>query len=98
MGVPVFPDIVWKVSKYEVFLVRIFLYSVQIQENTDQKKLRIWIIFTQCEITEIEYRNLSLLTEENILLIALQERTHRIQKETINNIKKKIKWERCEYN
>ena len=28
-------------------LVRIFLYSVQIQENTDQKKLRIWTLFTQ---------------------------------------------------
>ena len=31
----------------EFFLVRIFLYSVRIQENTDQKKLRIWTIFTQ---------------------------------------------------
>ena len=37
----------WKVSKYEVFLVRVFLYSVRIQENTDQKKLRIWTLFTQ---------------------------------------------------
>ena len=31
----------------ENFLVRIFLFSVQIQENTDQKKLRIWTLFTQ---------------------------------------------------
>ena len=31
----------WKVSKYGDFLVRIFLYS-------DQKKLRIWTLFTQC--------------------------------------------------
>ena len=23
-------------------------YSVRIQENTDQKKLRIWTLFTQC--------------------------------------------------
>ena len=23
-------------------------YSVRIQENTDQKNLRIWILFTQC--------------------------------------------------
>ena len=30
------------------FLVRIFLYSDWIQENTDQKKLRIWTLFTQC--------------------------------------------------
>ena len=29
------------------FLVRIFLYSVRIKKNTDQKKLRIWILFTQ---------------------------------------------------
>ena len=31
----------------EFFLVRIFLYSVQIQENTDQRKLRIWTVFIQ---------------------------------------------------
>ena len=53
-------DTVWKESKYGVFLVRVFLYSyyigdllskspysVQMQENTDQKKLRIWTLFTQ---------------------------------------------------
>ena len=38
----------WKVSKYGVFLVLIFLYLDRIQENTDQEKLRIWTIFTQC--------------------------------------------------
>ena len=32
----------------ELFLVRISLYSVRIQENTDQKKLRTWTLFTQC--------------------------------------------------
>ena len=26
------------------------LHSVPIQENTDQKKLRIWILFTQCDV------------------------------------------------
>ena len=31
------------------FLVRIFLFSVRIQENTDQKKLPIWTLFTQCK-------------------------------------------------
>ena len=31
-------DTTWKVSKYiELFLVRIFLYSFRIQEDTDQK-------------------------------------------------------------
>ena len=29
-------------------LLRKSLYSVRIQENTDQKKLRIWTPFTQC--------------------------------------------------
>ena len=31
----------------EIFLVRILLYLVRIQENTDQMKLRIWTLFTQ---------------------------------------------------
>ena len=30
-------SIAWKVSKYGVFLVCIFPYSVQMQENVDQK-------------------------------------------------------------
>ena len=37
--------IVWNVSKYGVLSGP---YSVQVQENTDQKKLRIWTLFTQC--------------------------------------------------
>ena len=37
-----------KCPNREFFLTRIFLYSVRIQENTDQKKLRIWALFTQC--------------------------------------------------
>ena len=44
----------WKVSKHGDFMNRIFLYSdwmreysVPIQENTDQKKLLIWTLFTQ---------------------------------------------------
>ena len=37
---------VWKVSKYEVFLLCKCPYSVRIRENTDQKKLRIWTLFT----------------------------------------------------
>ena len=28
--------------------VRVFLYLVQIQENTDLRKLRIWTLFMQC--------------------------------------------------
>ena len=39
-----------KCPNMEFFLIRIFLYSVRIQKNADQKKLRIWTLFTQCEI------------------------------------------------
>ena len=52
-----------KCPNTKFFLVRIFLYSdwirrlrskspypVRIQENTDQKKLRIWTLFTQCSL------------------------------------------------
>ena len=38
----------------EFFLTRIFLYSVPIQENTDQKKLRIWTLFKQCKLVDLQ--------------------------------------------
>ena len=38
-------------SKYGVILVRIFPYSEnRMQENTDQRKLRIWTLFMQCMV------------------------------------------------
>ena len=37
-----------KFANMELFLVRIFLYSDWIQENTAQKKIRIRTLFTQC--------------------------------------------------
>ena len=37
----------WNVSKYGVFSGP---YSVRMRENTDQKKLRIWTLFTQCKL------------------------------------------------
>ena len=33
---------------------RISPYLVRMQENTDQKKLRIWTLFTQCEVQHIK--------------------------------------------
>ena len=36
-----------KCPNTDFFLVRIFLYSVRILENTDQRKLCIWTLFTQ---------------------------------------------------
>ena len=44
---PVITFTVWKVSNKDFFLVRIFPYSVQIREKTDQKKFRIWTLFKQ---------------------------------------------------
>ena len=35
-----------KCPNTEFFQVRIFLHSVRIQENTEQKNLRIWTLFT----------------------------------------------------
>ena len=52
------PSVCWKLHlqlplrkkcpNMEFSLVRIFLYSDWTKENTDQKKLRIWTLFTQC--------------------------------------------------
>ena len=50
------------------------------------------------EITETEFQKSSLLTEEHVSLTASQERTYKIKKKTINNIKKKIKRETQEHN
>ena len=57
------PVLLWKYPNTEFFLVHIFLYldwpkslySVQIRENTDQKKPRIWIFgdFSRSEYNEI---------------------------------------------
>ena len=35
-------------------LLRKFPYSVRIQENTDQKYLRIWTHFTQCRLNQAD--------------------------------------------
>ena len=39
-----------KYANMEIFVVLIFPHLDWMRENTDQKKLRIWILFTQCEI------------------------------------------------
>ena len=33
-------------------------YLVQIQKNTDQKKLRIWTLFTQCKLVQVASSNI----------------------------------------
>ena len=71
-----------KCPNTQFFLVRIFLYSVRIQENTDQKKLRIWALFTQCK------SYFSWLTfVKNMLLIQLS-----LQKKKLSSISKYIRW------
>ena len=52
-------DTTCKVSKYGVFSGFIFLYSVQIQENKDHKKLCIWTLFMQCDWMKAISRNLA---------------------------------------
>ena len=39
------------------FLVRISAYSYWVQENTDQKKLRIWTLLTQCIVFSLKMRD-----------------------------------------
>ena len=39
--------IVYTKDRWSILLLRRSPYSVQIQENTDQEKLRIWTLFTQ---------------------------------------------------
>ena len=56
-----------KFPNTKFFLVRIYLYSVRIQENTDQKKPRIWTLFMQCIFGGM-YMNM------NILLLLLSVR------------------------
>ena len=50
------------------------------------------------EISQTESRNSSQLTEEHVSLITRQERTYNIEKESLKNIKHKIKLERQKYN
>ena len=54
-----------KCPNTEFFLACIFPYSVQIRENTDQKKLCMWTLFTQCGEKEIfEKRVISCILED----------------------------------
>ena len=58
----------WKVSKCGVFLVTIFLYLARIQENTDQKKLRILTLFTQWVNIRIQSKCRKIRTRKNSIL------------------------------
>ena len=50
-----------KCPNTEFFLVRIFMYSVRVQENTDQRKVRIWTLFTQWNYVKERNHCISLL-------------------------------------
>ena len=50
------------------------------------------------EISQTEFQKSSQLTEEHVSLITRQERTYNIEKESLNNIKHKIKLERQKRN
>ena len=71
-------------SKYGVFsgpyLRSISPYSVQMRENTDQKKLRIWTLFTQCELCNYEF--IKPIQANFIILYRLETAWNRKQYET----------------
>ena len=52
--------------------IRIFSYSVQIRENTDQKKLRIWTLFTQWKFSKFSKtsNNCKLLSSQSSAVTA----------------------------
>ena len=58
----------------EYFLVRIFLYSVWIKENTDQKRLRIWTLFMQLVIQQRDSFFIPLWHSREFVLHCLERR------------------------
>ena len=67
-----------KCLNIEFFLARIFLYLDWIQENTDQKKLRVWTLLTQCQSIQssvskwkIDYLKQSLRKKESVFGVIL---------------------------
>ena len=51
-------------------LLRKSPYSVRIQENTDQNKLHIWALFTQCLFREI-FRNFLIMVLISVVRLSL---------------------------
>ena len=95
-----FTSIREKCPNAEFVLVHIFLYSVQIQEKMDQKRLRIWTLFKQCmemslaiSITSWLYKITNLNTKGKIcfkretfhLTPTLWKQWHNIDSERIKN-------------
>ena len=62
-------------------------YSVRMQENTEQKKLRIWTLFTQCGLCKVALR-LSLCHSKRI--------AHLTPKRIVKNIHLCLKHQLCE--
>ena len=60
-----------KCPNTEFFLVRIFLYSDWIQENTDQAMLRIWTPFMQCWV-ELIWLNISIDGSQAIFFVVIE--------------------------
>ena len=76
-GSRIFFQIAWNMSSRpllekcpntEFFLVRIFMFLVRIQENTDQKKLRIWTLFTQWTYRRISCRYFRICDKWNTIM------------------------------
>ena len=56
-----------------ISLLRKSPYSVEIRENTDQKKLLILTLFTQCYLHSPVYTYLDLLIHTYVLFVLLYE-------------------------
>ena len=78
----------WKESKYGVFLIRIFPYSVQMRENTDQKKLCIWTLFTQWKSYWSLFCRAYTIKEVLLILVSFQKRSFTDWHISLNAFKK----------
>ena len=65
-----------KCPSTEFFLVCIFPYSVRMQANTDQKKLRIWTLFTQWSRVAVATKGV----QAHLVLSLMAEEIHLLQK------------------
>ena len=59
----------------EFFLARIYLYSDWIQENTDQKKIRVWTLLTQSGVIPAKVNNILPVVSFHIFVNFMEKET-----------------------
>ena len=65
-----------------------FVYSLRIQENTDQKKLRIWTFFTQCLRDKLLNKGINILGAQHHCLKYIKPIVHCFKWQQFGHISK----------